>query len=176
MENENLPVLAAEQNRQFNEIKEMINKLGQLPGPTTDNPNDNPLYIDYRKIDAFMTLQSAYYNIFAQQKISLEYVPYSIISKSIKWAEKHYKKDLRKQVNIKYKKLIKLEKRNKRKLAFKKMFSSLSVAIAKPFKLIIKGFKSLFKRKKKKSDCIIQSDEPSPAATSDAVVDENIPK
>ena len=72
MEDKNLPVLAAEQNKQFEEIKEMIYKLGQLPRPIMDNPNDNPLYIDYRKIDAFITLQSAYYNIFAQQKISLD--------------------------------------------------------------------------------------------------------
>lgn len=117
-ENNNLPALA-EQNKKFDEIKSMLDKIAQMPRPTLDNPNDNPLYIDYRKIDAFLTLQNAYYNMFAQQKVSLEYVPYVIISKSIKWTEKNYKKDLKLQVNKKYKKLIKVEKRAARALKIK---------------------------------------------------------
>lgn len=140
-----LPVLA-EQNKQFDEIKEMLKKLGQLPRISEENPNENPMYIDFRKIDAFLALQNTYYQMFAQQKVSLEYVPYPVISKSIKWVEKSYQKDLKKQVNKKYKNLVKKEKRVKRVAKIKKFFKDLFSLLISPFKLIFKGIRYLLKK------------------------------
>lgn len=176
MEDNNLLPVLAEQNKQYKEIKLMLDKLAQMPRPTTDNPNENPLYIDYRKIDSFMLLQNAYYNIFAQQKISLEYVPYGIIAKSIKWAEKNYKKDLKKQVHKKYKKLIKAEKRAKRAVKTKRFFNVLF----SPFKKIFNGMKSLFikifKKKKNKVDAMPGTPAASPVTEEITSVKETSPE
>lgn len=156
MEDKTLLPALAEQSKQFEEIKSMFNKIAQLPRPTESNPNENPMYIDFRKIDAFLALENAYYQMFAQQKVSLEYVPFAIISKSIKWVEKSYKKDLKKQVNKKYKNLIKKEKRAKRALAIKRFFKQLFSILLAPFKLVYNGLKYLLKKviskRKKKSD------------------------
>lgn len=155
MEDKTLLPALIEHNKQFEEIKEMLNKLSELPKPNMDNPNDNPLYIDFRKIDAFLTLQNAYYNMFAQQKISLEYVPYVVISKSIKWVEKNYKKDLKKQVDKKCKKLIKSEKQFKRKQKISQFFKRLLSLLLAPFKFIFNGIKKFVKlfTKKHKTNC-----------------------
>lgn len=155
MEDKTLLPALIEHNKQFEEIKKMLNKLSEMPKPNMDNPNDNPLYIDYRKIDAFLTLQNAYYNMFAEQKISLEYVPYAVISKSIKWVEKSYKKDLKKQVDKKYKKLIKSEKQFKIKQKISQFFKRLLSLLLAPFKFIFNGIKKFVKlfTKKHKTDC-----------------------
>ena len=133
-----LPAIV-EQNKKIDELAQL---LAQMQKPVNTAPVD-PMFLDYRKIDAFMELQNMYYNIFAKNTVSLEYVPYELILKSTKWATKQFKRDLKKQVNNKYKKLIKQERADKRRASTIEFFAKLF----KPFK----KFFILFKKKPKSS-------------------------
>ncbi len=144
-----LPAIV-EQNKKIDELARM---LAQMQKPVNNAPID-PMFLDYRKIDAFMELQNMYYNIFAKNTVSLEYVPYDLIQKSTKWATKQFKRDLKKQVNNKYKKLIKKERAEKRRTIVKKFFARLFSPIKNFFAIFLnlaKKFFRLFKKKPKSS-------------------------
>ncbi len=123
-----LPAIA-NQSKQIEQIKEILNNL-QKDNKNTYMESMDIMPLDFRKLDGFFALQQAYYNIFAKNQASLELVPFEIIQKADNWATKMFKKDLDKQINKGYKKLIKKEKKEKRQMKFKEFIKKLF----KPFK------------------------------------------
>lgn len=133
-----LPIIQY-QSKQIDEMKNMIKELQE--NKIAEHQQDMEVMpLDFRKIDAFLAIQQAYYGIFERNRVALENVPLRIIQKADKWALKMFNKDLKKQVNKNYAKTISKEKEEIRSMKFKKFMKSL----IKPFKWFI----GLFKKKK----------------------------
>ncbi len=140
-----LPALNKHSN-EIEKLKAVIRDLQNDINQAKEQQNSMPL--DFRKLDAFFAIQQYYYDIFAKNEISQEYVPFEIILLADKWATKMFKRDLDLQVNKFYKQLIKKEEREKRKVKKEILKAKLKDELLKPFRFI----KKIFTRKKKEKE------------------------